>query len=860
MRILFKYLIFLSLTSCAFGPLGLSKKAIKKLSEQDYAKADQLVLKALEKDSLLPAALYAKSKLMIAYDSHEFYDSAYFYILTAQSILDTLNSKSKEKHIKQGFDSVALAHHKTLIDSLAFQWTQRVNTEDGYNEFLKKYPTAKHVVLAKTKRNALAFASAKDENTYQSYKLFMEKYPDAVQVREARNRYEKLYFDKSTADGRVMSFIRFLEKHPETPYRKEAERNIFEVMTSEHSVGGYELFLRNYPNSYLRKKAIDFAYHVAKHSGVKLNARYFNDSLRHVQKLEDVELFAHLEEGKFGFINRSGETIIQPKFQTISHTYKCSSINTDYLLVDDRLEGRNGAVILKNQPNEVRDLGFGLLKIGSENNWRIVHKSGSPIRANAFDEVKLLGGNMLALKRKNVWRVETISGRLLIADDFDDVYEIDGFIIFEKDELFEIKTAKQLLQAVDNTPVKFEYIFSDYEVLPDGNMWVASNYGEMIANSQLEEIIPYANQRILPIQGGLLVEQQARARIYDQSYQLIYDNLGKLRYNESWLIDIQDTAVWMLDLNDHTVSTMQYDSAQLLGKHFLQVFEGDSIHTFFKDGLRVTFNMSERFNVLTSEETEYLKVIREREMLVYNAYGELLIDDKPLDISVLAKEALIFSEKNKKGLIDGKTGDVLLRASYDAIGNYKDGNVSILKDKKFGLYDLKRKIFIKPDYDKNIISYNDSLFIVSKTGKYHFADRFNTLFTTDGFDAIAYWSDTLAMVRQATEWSFFNIKTKSVIGAPFKSYQVQTLPSGEKLAIVLGEQGYGVYSDRRGEVVSPTYNDIVILPSEGEPLIFTEKHIKEAAFFVVIYYDLNGEALLKKAYESQQYDRIYCDQ
>ncbi len=860
MRILFKYFIFLSLTSCVFGPIGTSKKALKKLGDQDYAKADLLVDKALAKDSLLPASRYAKSKLLIAYDSPEFYDSAYFYILSAHTVFDTLNIKSKEKHIKHGFDSLTFRRHKMLIDSLAFQWAQRVNTEAGFNEFLKKHPTAQQVLLAKTRRNALAFASAKEENTYQSYKLFMEKYPEAVQVREARNRYEKLYFDKSTADGRVTSYIRFLEKHPETPYRREAEQKIFEVTTSEHSVGGYELFLRNYPKSHLRQKAINFAYHVAKTTkDVQLNVRYLSDSLKEVKALEGTALFAHLDEGKYGFFQNEGKVVISPQFSQIHTKYKCESTTEDFLIVDNKIKGRNGANILQYQPEQVIDMGYGLLKVGSDKNWSIVHKSGIRIRNEVYSEVKLLAGKMLALKKNNIWKIETVSGRLLIADSFDDVFVQGAYIFFEKDELFEVKTDRQLLQAVDNTPGRFEYIFTDYEILSDGNIWLASNYGEMITNQQLEELIPYANQSISTLNGSFFVKKQTGVKLYDQSYKVLKEQLTSASYNQSWLIDKQDSVLWMLDLQDYTVSTTTYDSAQLLGRNFLQVFTGDTITTYFKDGLQVHFEKTARFNVLGNESTEYLRVLSNRRMKLYNQYGSLLLDESPIELSVMSDHALIFTEKNKKGLIDGKSGEKTLNPIYDAIGNYHNGRVSLLKDKQFGLYDMTSGLLIEPAFDKNIVSYNDSVYILSKAGR-HYLTITGEPFTKEGFEQVEYWNDTTAIVKWDASWSFYNLKLMRQTGPFFKSYQIQELDSGEKLIMILGEAGYGVYSDRRGEIVSPTYNDVVVLSSDDEPILFTEKHIKEAAFFVVIYYDLDGKALLKKAYESKDYDRIYCDQ
>ncbi|MDX1630121.1 MAG: hypothetical protein R3345_15535, partial [Fulvivirga sp.] len=209
---------------CGCSVNQLAHRANKKLAEQEYAKAGELTIKALEKDSLSPAVWYLTSKYLLTYENPAYYDSAYQGIQKALNIYDTLDNESKDQLHKFHFDSVRFSQQKQLIDSLAFVQAEKTNTLAGYNTFIQKYATAKQIPLARSKRNALAFARAKEMNSYESYKQFMEMYPDAVQVPEAKRRYEKLYFDQSTADGRVTSYIRFLEKNPETPYRKEAEQ------------------------------------------------------------------------------------------------------------------------------------------------------------------------------------------------------------------------------------------------------------------------------------------------------------------------------------------------------------------------------------------------------------------------------------------------------------------------------------------------------------------------------------------------------------------------------------------------------------------------------------------------------------
>jgi len=861
MRLLSAIFISLLVSSCAFGPLGVSKKAIKQLDKGNVLKTQELVKKALEKDSLLPAALYAKSRLLVSYDSQEFYDSAHLYILKAQAVYDTIDVKIKDKHQKNEFDNARFQDLKLKIDSLAFKWATHVNTEDGYNDFLTKYTDAKQRSLAKTKRNLLAFATAKKENTYQSYKQFMEKYPDAVQVAEAKRRYEKLYFDKSTADGRVMSYIRFLEKHPSTPYRKEAEQKIFEVMTSEHSVGGYQLFIRKYPKSHLRKKSINYAYHVSKETGQRFPKELLSDSLKRAQSLEQYELITILEEGLFGFADTEGKTILSPKYKEVDNQYLCRSTKEDFLLVNDQVEGRNGTVISATRFEEVVDMGYGLLKVKLNDKWGVLHKSGDKIVKLVYDEVKLLNGNILALRMATDWNLQTISGRLLVRDQFDDLYQQGEFFFFEKDDLVVVKNVKSLLSAVDNNPVPFEYLFGDYELLPDGNIWLQSNYGETVMNSELEELIPYADQKIEPLNNGFLIENMDKYEVLDNEYKTILTGIENGKYNNSWFTGWSDTTALAISMADFQPKEIKADSTGLLGESFLLAFNTDTVDVYFGNDTIRSFLRKNSFELIGNTESgEYLLVAEDDSKRLFNIKGEFVLEIEAEQLTPLGTEYLVFTENRKKGLYSLKTGKRLLKPTYDAIGNYKNGSVSLLKDQRFGLFNANKGLSVDTKYERNIIDYNDSVFIASEKGKLYLLGKDGKHLNKEGFDKIDFWNDTLSIVKHEGSWRLFDFSNGLVEGLSFQSYTTYEYADNEKLAIILSENKYGVVNESGVVVIPPTFNDIVLISTSGAPVIFTEKHIKEVEFYVVIYYDIAGNILKKQAFESKAYYRIYCEQ
>ena len=96
-----------------------------------------------------------------------------------------------------------------------------------------------------------------------------------------------------------------------------------------------------------------------------------------------------------------------------------------------------------------------------------------------------------------------------------------------------------------------------------------------------------------------------------------------------------------------------------------------------------------------NEPVEFLVVDFERKKsIVYNQRGEQVIKADPGSIQLLGNEYFKTSQKKKTGLSD-TTGKVLLKPLYDAIANYENGFVSILSNKKFGIYNKKSGIFLK---------------------------------------------------------------------------------------------------------------------------------------------------------------------
>jgi hypothetical protein len=185
--------------------------------------------------------------------------------------------------------------------------------------------------------------------------------------------------------------------------------------------------------------------------------------------------------------------------------------------------------------------------------------------------------------------------------------------------------------------------------------------------------------------------------------------------------------------------------------------------------------------------------------------------------------------------------------------------ISVLKNKRFGAYHIQQKKLIKPQYDRNIMPYNEAVVSTFKSGNYGFLGWDNKPVSMFAFDEIRYWSDSVAMVRKGSFWSFYDIPARNETETNLRKVILIRDAPDDKVAIIQKDNAFGVIANR-GEVIIPvTFTDIVNLGSADQPLYFTEKHVKEASLYIVIYYDYAGNMLRKEIYDdASDYDKIYC--
>lgn len=853
-------LVFFLCAGASFAQWGSSpeKSALRNIDKKQWQKAEARLRKALEKDTLNPAIRYILSRFYFhranpAYDL----DSAYHYAVTALADYAASPLRARDRLFRISVDSLGLVRQRADIDSTAFAVAREQNTEAAYMEFLSHFPSSVRGELARELRNEVAFQEAVKENTHQAFSDYLSRYPESARAVDARGRYDLLLFQDGTRDGKLESYERFLLQHPDTPFRDEIGQHIFEISTADGSVESFLRFMSRYPSGRLAKRARHLVFHLLKEDEPAWPRQILNDSLRYILALNKTYLVPVMQNDLYGFIDKDGKEILPPRYADIPERYFCGYINDEVLLLDGDLVSRTGAPVYRGAVEEVVDLGSGFLMPRRQQGNDVIHKSGFRILSDV-DDARILNKRYLAARKNRAWALYTLTGRLL-DEGWDNITAIPGAIVFERRGKFFVGPTDGVSQCAHGESLKLSGPLDEVKPWPQNLVWGRAGEFEGVLDASLRGIIGFDRHLLTQTFFGAIATLPHGHALYNwEGKRSSTFSRVKILGNR---VGVNADGAWVLldPVSQESVS-QKFDSLHIQGP-FVVGLATDTLYVFFEGRQRPTafYRPLGVSFVPGMDSTSFLLVALAGDRKeVYDLRGAMLFSTACDAMEYAGRGVFVITRKGKKGLID-RSGKDLLSAEYDAIGSARGQVLSLLKNKRFGAYHIDQRKLIKPQYDRNLQPYSATLLGTFKNGAYGFIGWDNKPVTSFDFDEIAYWEDAVALVRTGTNWSFYDVRAGKATESNLRKVTMVRDDRAEKIAIIQKGDLFGVFSNRRGMVVPLTFSDIVNLGSADEPLYFTEKHIREASLFVVIYYDRHGQMLRKEIYEDAAgYDKIYC--
>ena len=892
------------------------KKANKFLEKGDIEKFEETISKAFEKDSLNPGVdfLYAKLYLLPNYEKSDV-DVAKRYINKASKKFTSvetkvLNELNELKINQNSIDSLTI-----VIDKNAYEIALKKNNVDGYENYMKKYPKSKNYSNAFDKRNALVYESIKKLNTWRAYQYFIQSFKGAKEIGEAREKYERLLYEEKTKDKTLGSYRLFLSQNKNTPFRDEIEKNILHISTETNEEKEYVNFLESFPNSKYYTEAVEYLYYTS-NKNIKAYKKYFDqagiyDSLNNIIEIESTPFLAFYENDKYGFIDSTGNTTINPKFSSIKKEYLCQVIMDDFLLVNEGNEkiiiNKIGDIIYKGDFIDIENLGNSFIKIIKENKMELVHKSGKSIFSEKIDNAYVIGEKFILIEQDESYELISFTGRKLLSSKFDDVMQEGPFLIFEKNEKFAISNYDNLSKIIKNKKEKLNFYYDDFELV-NKNLICFTEDTEELFDSNLNLIIEKAKQNIYPIDKGWITKNENGFKIFSYTLDFKFSSeFQNIEHNKSF-ISTKISDKW----NVYSISTGKniiedYDSVKLLTDSIIWLRNENTDKLFFSNKQEVTIDTSSVINILKANENtdtdiSYIRVSDSKDVNIYSEEGEKLPkmeffhvvkkgdtfnklaalykvkQSEILSMNNKSNTNLIIGEKikvkgytpkkllkdnlfeieeaGKKGIVD-RQGKLILEKVYDGIRLIDDNNISLLKNEKFGVYNISNNKLIEPKYFNELEPYDSARYIAKDFFRFGIIDFNGNIILPFEYQSIQFWNSNSVILKKSDKYSIYNIETKNeLIGNINKISLIKD--NDEKVIKIETSSGMGVISNIKQEILSPIYDNIQIVNYLSSSFYIAKQLLNEANLLVNLYVDSNGKIIKNQALKIDEKNKLEC--
>jgi len=915
-------IVFLTFILFAFSTTFCFSQSIKKankfFSKGELDKFQETIYKALEKDSLNPGIdfLYAKLYLSNNYPNKNV-DKAKEYIQNAFIKYENINDKIKNELKEINININSIDSLNIIIDSLAFDVALKKNSVDGFEYFMKKYPKSKNKEDAFNKRNAIVYESIKKLNTWRAYQYFIQSYKGAKQVKEAKKKYERLLYEEKTRDKTLGSYRLFLSQNKNTPFRNEIEKNILEISTESNNPAEYVDFLESFPKSKWYKSAINYLYYVSK-KNINKYEKYFKntgiyDSLNTIKKLDSIPLLGYYENEKYGFIDLNGNTIINPIYSSIKKEYLCEMIVDDFLIINEGDEkvilNKASDTIYRGDFIHAENLGNGIIKIIKKNEMELFHKSRKRIFSGQIDNAYTVHDKFILIEKNNKYELISFHGKKLFKSIFDDVMNEGSFIIFEKNGKYAVSNYNNLSKIIKNKKDKLKFIFDDYELIEKKALICFSKDGEELLDENLNIIIKKSKQNIYPIDKGWIVKSDSGYQIYSHIFDFKFSTQFDMIQNNKKYISGKKNDKWeVYSLLNGEKILEDYDSIKLVTDSVIWIRNQNEVKLYFSNKKEILIDTSSVLNILRANQnpnhsTNYIRVSDYKEANIYSETGDklpkmeffhvvkkgdtfnkissfykiklseilsmnnkkktnLLIGEK-LKIKGYTPKKLItdsffeIEEEGKKGLVD-KSGKLILEKIYDGIRLIDSSNISILKNEKFGVYNIPNNKVIEPIYFNELIPYDSTKYIAKDFFKYGMVNYNSDVLLPFEYQSIEYWNQNSAIVKKEDKYSITKIETKKEEYSNIEKI-FPVIKNGEKIIKIQTANGYGVISNTGVEILSPNYNQIKVVENIKLPFFIAKQILNEANLLVNLYVDSKGKVIKNQALKIDEKIKIDCN-
>lgn len=682
---------------------GKLEKAFQALDIYNYFDAKVFFEKSLKKDEV--AASYGLSIIYYRTDNPFFnLDSAQRYIIIATDNYSLLPLKKKEKYALLNVDSLSIYEQRTKIDAALFERVKLNHTVLAYQRFLDQNAWSVHVDSVIYFRDHLAFELANEENKSTAFAAFMKAYPNSDLLGEAQSAFDRLNYQEQTVNNNFIDYVSFVKNFPKSPYRPDAEDQIYQIYTKTGSLEAYKNFIATYPdnrNASAAWKKMFNTYLQNDYSSLSIQAfkKEFPDypfQTELAEQLERVEriLYPIKKRNKWGFIDEKGSVYIAPKYESASVFYEGLSIVA--------LEGKYGFVnksgdmVIDAIYDDAYRLNEGHAVVAIDDKWGLVNRSGEFVIQPVYDDLGNLtegfcffavGDNYGYFDRKGIVRLKA---QYSAAEDFHNGKAIVGS-----------QDSYGLIDEFGTTSIPFLYErlvrFNDsvYAALFDDLWGLLSDKGDTIVPFSYDFIGRFHN-------GRAIVEMDDQFNYIKTNGELLlvewldtYPEYRQLAVFENGYARIEfDKGYNFIDLNGRKTFSTNKDDLGFFSD-FVAVKKGDKWGYFTKSGtLLIGFN----YTSAQSFEGDFAKAGGAPLVGLINKRGDYVVEPYFERIDFFNDSVLITKSRGNFGLLK-TNGDTLLDFNFFKIEPFSSDVVRLETRDAVYYYSVRTAKFIRKEED-----------------------------------------------------------------------------------------------------------------------------------------------------------------
>ena len=558
--------------------------------------------------------------------------------------------------------------------------------------------------------------------------------------------------------------------------------------------------------------------------GVSAYFIYQNGKKYEIEEVKQYNYFSLRKDNLFGVIDRSGNIIIEPKYDDVKIPNPEKPVFVCYEGDSTKVLNERKEEILtdydKVEPiqlqNTVNDLIYekSVLKYQQDGKYGLIDFEGKRITKPIYDSIDSLNykEGQLLVKQDGKTGVINIKGNTLIDIKYDQI-NVDGYYTKENGYNY----SGYIVSTTTDQGYRYGYI--NY----DGKLLLEPNYNQL---SRVTQIQDNNNAYIICAENGRYGVMKNDESIIPNEYQSIDYDEG----NNLFTIE-KSKKYGIANIDGNIIVPTEYNQIDITGVYLyatneqgVVVYNSDGTQANIDTNIAIINTSNEKYKIRidNSNGTKYGVIDKE---------GQQVIDEKYNYIEYLFDDYFIASTENSKlGIIDDKdnvkveiNNDLLQRIEGTDIIQTMTAtdNVTRLYDKSLNkICEMANaNIEVKDNYIK--ISNTEETKYFSKEGK--------ELRNTE-----VYPNNTLFAKNENGKWGFANKNGDTVVEA---KYDRVTEFNEYGFAGVELDGKWGVLNSKGEEILAPTY----VFNDETEPYFIGQYYQVKYALGGVYYTDLNNK-------------------